>query len=82
MCFLWAGGQWPYVGYLRVRKSQFCLRDPCATLGNPMKLGMAARDLFLMQNPKFEKFLKIRRVKLLNLLAPAAKIKDCTKKKL
>ena len=24
-------GWWPYLGYFRLRKSQFCLRDPCAT---------------------------------------------------
>ena len=149
-------GWWPYLGYFRLRKSQFCLRDPCATLkrkeiqwnsigikrksmecngnqwknryfyklawppwarntiksmknhdfqcvhgtpkardirkslknqwksmkinGNPMKLGMTARDLFLMQNPKFEKNCETWMGKFHKLLAPAAKMKICKKK--
>ena len=47
--------------------------------GNPMKLGMAARDLFLMQNPKFEKSHETWMAKFHKLLAPAAKMKICKK---
>ena len=49
--------------------------------GNPMKLGMAARDLFLMQNPKFEKNHETWMAKFEKLLAPAAKMTICMKKK-
>ena len=47
--------------------------------GNPMKLGMTARDLFLMQNPKFEKNHETWMAKFHKLLAPAAKMKICKK---
>ena len=49
--------------------------------GNPLKLGMTARDMFLMQNPKFEKNCETWMAKLHKVLAPAVKMKNNMKNK-
>ena len=51
------------------------------SLRDPRKSNEAARDLFLMQHPKFEKNHETWLAKIHKLLAPAAKMKICMKKK-